>query len=77
MERSTHYNYILRARKLYQQFLVDMWAIAEAQRIKYIKGNQTVLRANSYHAVRQAVASDKVGSSGAMVVPATLTGGQR
>ena len=54
-----------------------MWAIAEAQRIKYIKSNQTVLQAGSYHAVRQAVASDEVGASGAMVVPATFTGRQQ
>ena len=32
MERSTYYNYILRAQKLFQQYLVDMWATAEAQK---------------------------------------------
>ena len=29
MTRPTHYNHIVHSRKLYQQFLVDMWAIKE------------------------------------------------
>ena len=77
MERSTHYNYILRARKLFQQFLVDMWAIDETENLKWVKNNQKELRAGSYHAVKQAVIANKVEASGAMVVPASFTGGQR
>jgi len=77
MERSTHYNYILRARKLFQQFLVDTWAIDETESLKWIKNNQKELRAGSYHAVKQAVIANKVEASGAMVVPASFTGGQR
>ena len=77
MERSTHYNYILRARKLFQQFVVDMWAIDETESLKWVKNNQKELRASSYHAVKQAVIANKVEASGAMVVPASFTGGQR
>ena len=59
MEITTHYNYnILCARKLFQQFLVDMWAIAEAQKLKWNKNNQKTLRAEKYHVVQQALLSN-------------------
>ena len=77
MERTTYYNYILRARRLFQQFIVDMWAMAETKRLSYHKNNQKTLRASTYHAVQQAVAAGRVGDSGALVVASSFTGGQR
>lgn len=77
MERNTHDNYILRARKLFQQFLVDMWEIAEAQKLKWNKNNQKTLRAEKYHVVQQALLSNEAGSSGEINYPASFKDRER
>ena len=42
------YNHICNTRSLFQQFLVDMYAKIEAERIIYIRLNQKKLRTEEY-----------------------------
>ena len=48
MTRPTHFNHIVHSRKLYQQFLVDMWAIKETAALNWMKYNQKKIRADTY-----------------------------
>ena len=54
-----------------------MWAITETKRLGYFKNNQSTIQASSYDVVQQALANGAIRASGAMVVPASFTGGQQ
>ena len=41
-------NYLLQYRELFLQFLVDMYAKVESERLLYYRSHQTQLRAESY-----------------------------
>lgn len=72
-------NYLLLGRRLYQQYLVDMYCKIETERLQWFKREQKTLRADSYTSLRDSLlASDgdprQVGQR--IVLPATFTGGQ-
>ena len=48
-------NYLHRFGKLFQQFIVDMYAKIEANRLGFIRHNQNRLRADLYHNVTDAM----------------------
>ena len=48
MIRESNINYLLLYREVYLQFLVDMYAKVESERLLYFRLNQTKLRAESY-----------------------------
>lgn len=48
MMRTNYENYILRCRKLFQQYTVDMYAKIETERLNYIRFNQKKLRSEEY-----------------------------
>lgn len=48
MERPGQENYILMYRSLLNQFLVDMYAKVETERLNFIRNNQSKLRAENY-----------------------------
>lgn len=58
MVREDNFNAILRYRQLLNQFIVDMFAKIESERLLYIKLNQGKLRAEQYVHLRDAVAND-------------------
>lgn len=48
MIRSRQTNHILRCRQLFHQFIVDMYAKIESERLLFIRLNQQKLRAEEY-----------------------------
>ena len=81
MIRQNAENHILKCRKLFHQYIVDMYAKIETERLLYIRLNQTELRSEEYINLRDAIVSDgNVNASelGKMVIlPATFTGSPR
>ena len=58
MIRQDEENYILKCRELFYQFVVDMYAKIESERLLYIRLNQTKLRSEHYIHLRDAVIND-------------------
>ena len=58
MMRQDEENYILKCRELFHQFVVDMYAKIESERLLYIRLNQTKLRSEQYIHLRDAVIND-------------------
>lgn len=81
MIRNNGDNHILKYRQLFHQFVVDMYAKIESERLLYIRLNQTKLRSDEYIHLRDAVVNDgnvNVNDLGRMVIlPATVTGSPR
>ncbi|UYV70662.1 hypothetical protein LAZ67_8000195 [Cordylochernes scorpioides] len=81
MIRAQESNPILKCRQLFQQFIVDMYAKVESERLNYIHFNQSKLRADQYIHLRDAIANDGAAAAaniGQMVIlPASYTGSPR
>ncbi|XP_071582444.1 uncharacterized protein [Temnothorax nylanderi] len=80
MVRQGEVNHLVYFRSLFSQFLVDMYAKIETERLNYIRNNQAQLRADSYIHLRDAVGKQDadVAQLGQMVVlPSSFTGGPR
>lgn len=80
MERNEHINYLLRFRNLFNQFLVDMYAKIEGERLQFIRTNQKKLRVENYVHLQDAIkkADAVVQNIGKIVLlPSTFTGGPR
>uniref|UniRef100_A0A8D9E7B6 OTU domain-containing protein n=1 Tax=Cacopsylla melanoneura TaxID=428564 RepID=A0A8D9E7B6_9HEMI len=80
MERQNTENMLLLFRGLLNQFLVDMYAKIETERLNFIRCNQTSLRAENYVHLRDAVqqSDGDIGEIGKMVIlPSSFTGGPR
>ncbi|UYV75380.1 hypothetical protein LAZ67_13000048 [Cordylochernes scorpioides] len=77
--RDNVYNHILNCRQLFSQYIVDMYAKIESERLLYIRLNQKELRVEEYIHLRDAVANDgMVANFGKLVIlPATFTGSPR
>ncbi|GBP36883.1 hypothetical protein EVAR_23185_1 [Eumeta japonica] len=54
----THENVILKCRRLFQQFAVDMYVKVETERLAFIRFNQAKLRSEDYIHLRDAIHSD-------------------
>ncbi|GFS38131.1 hypothetical protein Acr_00g0055910 [Actinidia rufa] len=78
-EWSTEYSTILRAGKLFQEFLVDAWATTEQNRLNYNKLNQGRLRAELYKGLTSIGANglgpDQVGQR--IILPSSFVGSPR
>ncbi|GFW94250.1 ATP-dependent DNA helicase [Trichonephila clavipes] len=81
MQRVNEYNTLLRCPRLFQQYRVDMYAKVENERLRFIRLNQTKLRAEDYGILLEAVRNDNNVTSenlGKLVVlPTSFTGGPR
>lgn len=79
MIRQNEINNILKCRQLFNQYVVDMYAKIETERLLYIRLNQKSLRSEEYIHLRDAIANDgNVNDIGKMVIlPATFTGSPR
>ncbi|XP_028967934.1 uncharacterized protein LOC114828343 [Galendromus occidentalis] len=60
MMRDDSDNHILRCRQRFHQYVVDMYAKIETERLLYIRLNQTKLRAEQYIHLRDAISTDAV-----------------
>ncbi|XP_044582937.1 uncharacterized protein LOC123263956 [Cotesia glomerata] len=80
MERENEVCYLLRFRNLLNQFLVDMYAKIETERLNYIRNNQKKLRSEEYVHLKDALSKndEQLSTMGKMVVlPSSFTGGPR
>ena len=81
MIRENAENHILKCRQLFHQYIVDMYAKIETERLLYIRLNQTKLRSEEYIHLRDAVVNDSnvnPNELGKMIIlPATFTGSPR
>ncbi|XP_067930828.1 uncharacterized protein [Watersipora subatra] len=78
MIRNTGSNHLLRCRHLLHQFLTDMYAKIESERLAYIRHNQRRLRADSYIHLRDDMLNDDAQNIGQLVIlPSSFTGSSR
>ncbi|CAH0555040.1 unnamed protein product [Brassicogethes aeneus] len=81
MIRDNIENHILKCRQLFHQYIVDMYAKIETERLLYIRLNQTKLRSEEYINLRDAVVNDgnvnpnKLGKM--IILPSTFSGSPR
>jgi len=79
-ERVGEYSTILRGGRLFQRYLVDMWAAVDQQRLSFLRNNQGVLRATLYSGLEDAVEADEVDLNEIgqrVVLPSSYIGGPR
>lgn len=57
--RQNEDNHILKCRQLFSQYLVDMWAKIESEKLLYLRLNQKKLRAEQYIHLKDAISTDK------------------
>ena len=79
MIRRDNPNHLLQCRDLFHQFLVDMYAKVETERLIYLRTHQRQLRVESYIHLRDAVLNDgDTTNMGQLVIlPSTYVGGPR
>ncbi|GFW51147.1 ATP-dependent DNA helicase [Trichonephila clavipes] len=81
MIRQNAENHILKCRQLFHQYIVDMYAKIETERLLYIRLNQTELRSEQYIHLRDAIFNDgnvNPNELGRMaILPSTFTGSPR
>ncbi|CAF1413916.1 unnamed protein product [Adineta ricciae] len=79
MVRNAEVNHILRCRQLFHQFIVDMYAKIEAERLLFVRTHQQELRVDDYIHLKDAIANDgKADNIGQLVIlPSTFTGSPR
>lgn len=79
MIKSDKRNHILECRQLFNQFIVDMYAKLESERLLYLRRNQKKLRADDYIHLRDAISTEgNINDIGQLVIlPSTYTGSPR
>ena len=71
---------LLRATRLFQQYLVDAYCKIETERLQFLRREQTALRADCYQDLRDAILDgdgDPSNVGRRIVLPSTFTGGPR
>lgn len=79
MIREDNQNFVLKCQNLLNQYVVDMFAKIESERLRYIRYHQRQLRADEYIHLRDAVQADGDGSEVGqrVILPSTFIGGPR
>lgn len=83
MIRLNEDNHIIKCRQLFHQYVVDMYAKIESERLRYIRFNQAKLRAEEYIHLRDAVNNNIDGNlnindlGNVFILPSTYTGSPR
>ncbi|EIW59201.1 uncharacterized protein TRAVEDRAFT_147095, partial [Trametes versicolor FP-101664 SS1] len=79
--RPDEFSTILRSGRLFQQYIVDMWAAAEQNRLRYLRLNQQQLRAAVYSGLEDALRGGRdvdLNELGQLIVlPSSFTGSPR
>ena len=71
---------LLRAKRLFQQYLVDAYCKIETERLQFLRREQTALRADCYQDLRDAILDgdgDPNNVGRRIILPSTFTGGPR
>lgn len=79
MLRENEDNYFVKCRKLFPQYIVDMYAKIETERLNFIRFNQSELRSEEYIHLRDAINNDANGNDiGRMtILPSSYIGSPR
>jgi hypothetical protein len=74
-------NHLFLCGKLFQEYVCETWAIAEQNRLNYIKLNQNELRVELYQGLADAVAANADGNPNELgkrfILPSSFTGSTR
>ena len=77
--RPNEFSLLLRGGRLFQQYLVDMWAAADQNRLNFLRYNQSKIRASLYKGLADAIDHDAnledIGQR--FILPSSYTGGPR
>ena len=77
--RQDEFSLLLRSGRLFQQYLVDMWAAAEQNRLNYLRYHQNEIRASLYSGLTDAINNDAnlndIGQR--LILPSSYTGSPR
>ena len=77
--RRDEFSLLLRSGRLFQQYLVDMWAAAEQNRLNYLRYHQNEIRASVYSGLADAIDNDTnlndIGQR--LILPSSYTGSPR
>ncbi|CAH9118153.1 unnamed protein product, partial [Cuscuta epithymum] len=79
-ERCDNHSYMLKAKRLFQQFIVDGYTLVESARLRYVRANQQQLRCEMYKGLNDAFLrgeNDSRTQGKRIVLPPTFTGGAR
>ena len=80
MKRQGHSDHLLQSGHLLSQYMTDMFAKIETERLLYLKLNQDDLRVDNYANLRDAVMGDNANPSQLgvrTILPSSFTGGPR
>jgi len=61
--RNGEYSTVHRGGRLFQQYIVYMWASADQTRLSFLRFNQERLRATLYSGLQDWLSADKIGSA--------------
>lgn len=79
-ERASEFPTIFLAKRLFQQFLVDAWAVCEQNKLSWIKSHQHEIRADLYNGFQDALIQGDLDFSSVgkrCVLPSSFVGGPR
>ena len=78
MKHGNSFNILHKCKRLFQQYLVDMWAKIKGTRLNYVQFNQGKLRADLYKRLQDAINEYDAERAGKRVIlPGSFMGGQR
>ena len=78
MVRENNFNHLLKFRELFHQYITDMYAKIEGERLAYIKFDQSKLRTDSYENIKDDMRNDESANDiGQMYLPSSFAGGPR
>ena len=78
--RSNQFNTVFRCQRLFQQYVIDAWAVMDQNKLDWLYNHQDELRANVYNGLvdsltRDDVNSDQIGRR--VILPSSYTGGDQ
>ncbi|WJX30708.1 hypothetical protein P8452_19214 [Trifolium repens] len=79
-QRKTEYGNLLCSKRLFQQFVVDCYTMLEAQRLSFIKENQSKIRQDVLSGLQEAIDRGDLDASlvgKRIIIPDSFTGGPR
>jgi hypothetical protein len=79
-ERDIESSVIFQGRRLFQQFIVDLYSMVENQRLSYVRKNQSQIRSGFLSGIEEAIGRGDIDASNVgsrVVLPTSFTGGKR
>ncbi|SAM09603.1 hypothetical protein [Absidia glauca] len=79
-QRANEYPSLFLAKRLFQQYLVDVWAICDQNKLDWIRSHQSNLRADLYNGLQDVLISEDVDAASLgrrFILPSSYTGGPR